>query len=748
MKIYQSVVGLCLASLLSACGGGGGSTPAVVTGIFVDSYVIGINYATATQSGKTKANGEFSYVAGETITYSIGSIQLPAVRANATITPLDIANTTDSNNQVVSNILVLLQSLDEDGNPANGISIPAAAAAKATNAINFDVSPSVFAANPAVTELVANSGSVTKTLVTVDAATAHFDNTLNGIGGTTKINVAPMANAGTTQSLMTGAVVTLGGSASSDANNDTLTYLWTLTTKPSGSTATLTAPATVKPTFTADVAGSYVASLVVNDGKLDSTASTVTVTASVANAAPIANAGTAQSVLRASTVTLNGAASSDANGDDALTYAWTLTSKPTSSTATLASATSVAPTFTADLAGSYVATLVVNDGQVNSTGSTITVTASVANAAPVANASIAQKVVTGALVTLSGSASSDANSDPLTYRWTLTSKPTSSTATLASATSVAPTFTADRAGSYVATLVVNDGKVNSAGSTITVTANAPVVAWGSNSFGQTTIPAGLSGVTAIAAGGYHTVALKNDGTVVAWGENSTGATTIPAGLSGVTAIAAGDSHTVALKNDGTVVAWGVNYNDYGQTTIPAGLSGVTAIAAGGYHTVALKSDGTVVAWGDTRNGGTTIPAGLSGVTAIAAGSSYTVALKNDGTVVAWGNNQYGQTTIPAGLSGVTAIAARGVHTVALKNDGTVVVWGSNEYGERTIPAGLSGVTAIAAGYWHTVALKNDGTVVAWGYNGNGERTIPAGLSGVVAIAAGDHHTVALVPLGQ
>jgi hypothetical protein len=65
---------------------------------------------------------------------------------------------------------------------------------------------------------------------------------------------------------------------------------------------------------------------------------------------------------------------------------------------------------------------------------------------------------------------------------------------------------------------------------------------------------------------------------------------VPAGLSGVSAIAAGYGHTVALKSDGTVVAWG--WNNYGQTDVPAGLSGVSTIAAGFYHTVALKSDGT------------------------------------------------------------------------------------------------------------------------------------------------------------
>lgn len=478
MKISQPIAGLCLTALLSACGGGGGSdaapapttptTPSVLTGILVDSPVSGISYTTATQSGKTNAKGEFSYVAGESVTFSIGSVQLPMVLANATITPLDIAKTTDINNQVASNIMVLLQSLDEDGMPANGISIPAGAAAKAVAAINFDVAPTVFAANAAVTGLVANSGSITKTPIAAAAAKAHFQSTLSGTGGATKVNVAPVANAGTVQSVLAGAVVTLDGSTSSDANNDTLTYAWTLTTKPTGSAAALSSATSAKPTFSADMAGSYIASLVVNDGTASSTASTVAVTASTANAAPVANAGVAQNAVAGSTVTLNGAASSDANGD-ALTYAWILNTKPAGSTATLANATAVTPTFVADKAGSYVATLTVNDGKVDSAAATITVTAAVANVAPVANAGVAQNVVAGSLVTLDGSASSDANGDSLTYAWTLTSKPAGSAAALSSATPAKPTLNVDLAGTYVATLVVNDGNLSSASSTITVT---------------------------------------------------------------------------------------------------------------------------------------------------------------------------------------------------------------------------------------------------------------------------------------
>ncbi len=269
-------------------------------------------------------------------------------------------------------------------------------------------------------------------------------------------------------------------------------------------------------------------------------------------------------------------------------------------------------------------------------------------------------------------------------------------------------------------------------------ATGTVVAWGDNRHGQTSVPSGLNGVSAVAAGGFHTFALS-DGTVVAWGASFFQAPSSP--LTGVSAIAVSDNHALALKSGGTVVVWG--YNDYGQAAVPPGLSDVIAIAAGLEHSVALANDGKVVAWGDNTYGQTIVPTGLSGVIAIAAGDHHTVALTKEGTVVAWGDNASGQTIVPTGLSGVIAIAAGALHTVALKSDGTVIAWGHNFDGQTSVPQGLRDVMAVACGAVHTVALKRDGTVVAWGRNHQGQTSVPPGLSGAMAIAAGAFHTVAL-----
>jgi uncharacterized repeat protein (TIGR01451 family) len=269
-----------------------------------------------------------------------------------------------------------------------------------------------------------------------------------------------------------------------------------------------------------------------------------------------------------------------------------------------------------------------------------------------------------------------------------------------------------------------------------------VVGWGLNNDGQSSVPGGLTDAVAVAAGGYHSLAVRSDGTVVAWGSNSYGQTTVPPGLGTVTQVAGGAFHSLALKADGTVVAWG--HNGYGQATVPAGLSGVTAISAGNYHSLALKGDGTVVAWGMNYFGQGSVPAGLHDVVAIASGSSHNLALKSDGTVVAWGYPTYGGGPVPAGLDDVVAIGTGWYHNLAIRADGTVVSWGYDVYGSTVVPAGLTGVVAVTGGEAHSLALKADGTVVAWGWNGYQQATVPVGLTGVRAISAGVAHSLALV----
>lgn len=303
--------------------------------------------------------------------------------------------------------------------------------------------------------------------------------------GSNDTNTAPVANPGATQNVQTGALVTLDGTGSTDAEKNTLTYTWVMVSKPATSTATLTGPTTSKPTFTADKSGTYTVSLVVNDGKLNSALVTLNVFASVSstNTAPVANAGTAQTVVVGTKVYLDGTLSTDAENDP-IAFKWTLAAKPAGSTAALNSTSSPTPNFTADVAGTYLATLVVNDGRTDSGSATVTIVASTGNLAPIANAGPAQTVTPGSRVNLDGTASSDPNNDFITYKWTLTSVPSGSPATLTSDTTAKPYFTADRAGTYVVALQVFDGKLYSTVATNVITAavgnRAPIANAGVN----------------------------------------------------------------------------------------------------------------------------------------------------------------------------------------------------------------------------------------------------------------------------
>lgn len=289
-------------------------------------------------------------------------------------------------------------------------------------------------------------------------------------------------------------------------------------------------------------------------------------------------------------------------------------------------------------------------------------------------------------------------------------------------------------------------------------------------------PAPPAPVKAIASGGTHPIALKENDMVWSWGGNGAGqigdgtttrrlAPVQVNGLTGISAVGGGLNHTLAVKADGTVSAWGEN--QFGQlgdgTTTDAlypvavsGLTDVVQVAGGRHHSIALKSDGTVWSWGGNASGqlgnnGTADSitpvqvTGLTGVTAIAAGAFHSVALRaSDGAVWIWGDNRHAQIdntnlnrltpVLVTGLTGgtPTAIAAGAFHTVVLRSDGAVWSWGSNGSGQlghaaaidpngnpidQPVPAlvtGLTGIKAIGAGEGHTLAVKQDGTVMAWG----------------------------------
>jgi len=162
---------------------------------------------------------------------------------------------------------------------------------------------------------------------------------------------------------------------------------------------------------------------------------------------------------------------------------------------------------------------------------------------------------------------------------------------------------------------------------------------------------------ATVSGGGNSHGQLGDGTIL---QRSTPAQ-VPE-LTGVTALAVGGSHCLALRQDGTV--WAGGYNLHGQLgdgtttsrTLPfqvPGLSGVTALSASSSHSLAIRENGGLWAWGQNAQGalgdGTTAtrltPVQVSarpGLTAVAAGSSHSLALLSGGTVLAWGSNSAGQ----------------------------------------------------------------------------------------------------------
>jgi hypothetical protein len=279
-----------------------------------------------------------------------------------------------------------------------------------------------------------------------------------GGGGGGTPNTPPTANAGAGQSVFKKATVTLDGSASSDADGDSLTYAWS---QASGPAVTLTNPSSAKPTFPApSTTSTLVFSLVVNDGH-GNTSPPASVTITVQDQAPTAMAGSNTSVIPETAYTLDGTGSSDPDGDT-ITYAWTQTA---GTPVTLDTSVAGKATFRAPVQpGVLQFSLIVSDGELSSQPSTVMITVTT-DPVPVATAGTDQTVPKRSNSVLQGSGT-DSDQQPLTYLW---QQVAGTPVTIQNATSATANFTAPATtGDLKFSLTVNDGINNSVPSTLTV----------------------------------------------------------------------------------------------------------------------------------------------------------------------------------------------------------------------------------------------------------------------------------------
>ncbi|MEE8056875.1 MAG: hypothetical protein V3T17_03420 [Pseudomonadales bacterium] len=340
MSLNKNLAGLVVASscaaFLSACGGGGssdiwptetGTSTGSNVGTFVDSAVKNIAFSTETLTGRTDEFGNFLYLDNENVTFSIGNIKFPTIAAKGTVTPQDMVDSGDLNDPVVINILRLLQSLDDDGIPGNGITILDGAHTQAETLV-VDFSSDTFATDPDVEMLVKGSGSVSTVLVSEEKAIQHFSNVIRFEILQASITIGTKTTTNTAVTL----TATVGEIDGLDATS--LDFEWTVTHD--GSKETLQNAPVVS--FTPLGAGDYSVALKVihqNNDYFDGVAEAVVVTVKdpiVDNTAPTAViANTATDVMLSAGVTLDGTGSSDVQTTDptALVYTWVCTFTPT-----------------------------------------------------------------------------------------------------------------------------------------------------------------------------------------------------------------------------------------------------------------------------------------------------------------------------------------------------------------------------------------------------------------------------------
>lgn len=288
---------------------------------------------------------------------------------------------------------------------------------------------------------------------------------------------------------------------------------------------------------------------------------------------------------------------------------------------------------------------------------------------------------------------------------------------------------------------------------------------------------GLHSIISLGGTGNEFFAMDAAGRTFGWGANSFGAAGVGSNkfalstptritglrITGVRSIAAGSFHSTAVRGDGRVLCWGMNHLGQSGSGAPsnihapkaiAGIAGAKQVVASQNGSAVLKSDGTVWFWGAdldarapyvTRSNGVEKAVGLEGIIEIAMGGGYLLALKDDGTLWAYGNiHTVEEGEIPrdttknpkiqivaAGMGRLRSIAT-GQPDVYLDGKGELWMFGgppvnepwSGGFAGSDRPVKVSGQNgpfkAVEAGYSHALALHADGRIWGWGSNFDGQ----------------------------
>ncbi|MEW6755286.1 MAG: SUMF1/EgtB/PvdO family nonheme iron enzyme [Candidatus Latescibacterota bacterium] len=272
-----------------------------------------------------------------------------------------------------------------------------------------------------------------------------------------------MAEAGPDQTVRLQEQVVLDGTGSTDPEGAPLRYAWS---------AALDNPAPVIPppaqatfSFVATVPGVYWFYLAVRDAEGEATADSVQVSVlGPGNRPPVASAGPDLIVLPGSIIPLDASSSTDPE-DGTLTYHWQAVDPP--GPAAISDSTALRTTVDLTQSGAYRFRLTVSDGELSAADEVVITVRAAGNRPPMANAGPDQEVAPGAQVNLDGSASTDPEGTPLSYRWSVGRTPGLAVA-LSDTTAVAPSFVAAEVGEYVFGLVVWDGTHTSLQDVVTV----------------------------------------------------------------------------------------------------------------------------------------------------------------------------------------------------------------------------------------------------------------------------------------